>query len=37
METIFAENKLSFHSDDNRFDNVSEISSEDEVIFDPDY
>ena len=37
METHFKENKLSFHEDDDRLDNESDISSEDEVIYNKNY
>ena len=37
METIFKENDLSFHEDDDRIDAVSDVSSEDEVIYNKDY
>jgi len=36
-ETIFNENKLKFNPNDDRWDNTSEISSEDEKVYDKDY
>ena len=37
LRTIFEEINLTFDTDDDRMDSISDVSSEDEIIYNPDY